>query len=152
VQTTSLDSNTTTQPTHDCTNVADLREQDFMFAFNGNYTQPDPYANCDGPPITSCDGTPTYIDANRCPAGAIVLGNVQPWRPNLGLWADGLYVIPPNNWIKWRYVTKDLKFTLIRDAFRSSYPPRSGAPAQDWGFVPTQCISYWPGHIEGPRN
>lgn len=130
-----------TSPVKDCTNTPGLNEADYLFVFNGNRNG----INCFTDPVTSkyyCDGTPVQIDPAKCPGGAPVMGNVQPWHPLRKLWGDYLYTIPAGTWIRWRYITKDLQFTMIRN-------PNTPV-IQDWGFIPSTCISQY-GYTAGPR-
>jgi hypothetical protein len=129
-----------TSPTKDCTNTPGLNEADYVFVFNGNRDGTNCFTDPQGKYY--CDGTPVQIDAAKCPGGAPVMGNVQPWNPLKKLWGDYLYTIPPSTWIRWRYITKDLQFTMIRN-------PNTPV-IQDWGFIPSTCITQY-GYTQGPR-
>ncbi len=123
---------------NDCRSVPSInRDSEFMSFYNGdNYCQPD----------GSCDGTPTQINGSTCPGGAPVLGNVRPWTSQT-VWGDyGIYTIPPNAWIRWRWVTKDYQFIMVRNPNSSA----QGGPAQDWGFIPATCLQDRLGPVWAP--
>lgn len=104
--------------THNCTSASALSIKDFMVAWNGHPR----------------DGTDAQINGDLCPLGAPVFSNVQPWRPKTGRVGQGLYVIPPNATVKWRYTTKDFRAVNMR------YEGNRNGVAQDWGFIPTRCL------------
>jgi len=117
-----------------------LRESSYMRVWTGNTCKRRP----DG--TKSCDGRPAIIDARRCPYGAPVYANVQPWLPNTGKLGEHLYTIPAKKTVRWRYITKDGRYAMMRN-------PNARPIAQDWGFIPAGCISRSSyGHQEPPRN
>lgn len=130
--------------TRDCSAAPSLGPTSYMALFNGNRRG----VNCFGEGLSwTCDGTDARINASYCPYGAPVLGNVQPWRPGLGLWGNyGLYTIPPDSVVKWRYVTKDYQFAMIRNPGSVA----QGGPRQDWGFIPSICLAGNFGYNELP--
>lgn len=117
-------------PRDDCVTAPSLRHSSYMVLFNGNRQG----VNCT--PDWQCDGTSVQINPNHCPSGAPVMGNVQPWRPGLNSWGDGLYWIPPGAIVKWRYITPDWQWVMMRNPASVAH----GGPAQDWAFVPGVCF------------
>ena len=115
-------------PTRDCTSTADLQPRDYMSAWNGNT----PGVNCGE---TQCDGTNVTINSAACPSGAPVFANTQPWQGANGTVGDGLYVIPPNATVKWRYMTRDYRAVMMR------YTGYRNGVSQDWGFIPAVCLN-----------
>jgi hypothetical protein len=139
-------------PTADCSSAPQsLRESQYMAFFNGNRLRSQfPDGNCTDD--WKCDGSPRRIDPARCPGGAPVYSNVRPWLPNPphAPGTDVMYWVPAGQYVLWRYVTSDGRFSVMRyTGPRQS--PTSSAGAQDWGFIPAYCISNY-GYVEGPRN
>jgi hypothetical protein len=60
-------------------------------------------------------------------------GNVAPWRVPATP-ANKIGIVPDGHELKWRYVTKDGKWVLVRDP-----KPPQGAP--NWYFVHRGCVS-----------
>lgn len=136
-------------PFFDCSNIADIRPSDFMSFWNGNIAG----VNCAPPPPDGdgqCDGSPATIAINstscQSPDGRVgFYSNVKPWAPNV--MQDGRVTarIPNGQSVRYRYVTKDNRFALIRD-------PNSPLDNQ-WGFIPSGCIaSYSPVYYNLPAN
>lgn len=124
-------------PTHDCTNTSDLAPKDFMILWNGNYETAHNGVPANCTPDHQCDGTDVRLNLANCPNGVPVFSNMQPWQGANGTVGDYLYTIPstPSTTIKWRYVTKDYRAVMMR------YTGSRNGVAQDWGFVPTQCVA-----------
>jgi hypothetical protein len=121
-----------TGATRDCSTTGDLPPSGYMALFNGNRDG----VNCKRDPVTNvrtCDGSNVTIDGVRCPGGANVYPNVQPWTDNAAR-AVSAYTIPAGATVKWRYVTKDWRHTMMRYEGPKPF-------AQDWGFIDGNCIS-----------
>lgn len=117
-------------PTHNYTHTPDLQPRDYMIVWNGNR----PGINCGA---TKCDGTPLALNFAACPQGVPVFANVQPWQGGNGQVSGPLYAISPTAVVKsvrWRYLTKDLRAIMMR------YTGDRSGVAQDWGFIPSQCV------------
>lgn len=120
-----------TGATRDCSTTGDLPPAGYMAAFNGNRDGVNCFYNDAGE--RKCDGTKIVIDRAKCPSGAPVYPNVQPWTANASR-AAADYTIPPDSIVKWRYITKDYRHTMMRYEGAKPY-------AQDWGFIDAGCIS-----------
>lgn len=136
-----------------------LKPSDYMFSWNGNRdgtgnncywinestgqrwsTQPsDPNA------VRKCDGTNITLKPDGCPYGAPVYSNVQPWRGTSGVEGQLMYMMPNNATVKWRYLTKDFRYVMIRN-------PNAVSGVQDWGFVPAACFDFTGAYIEWPTS
>jgi hypothetical protein len=124
-----------TSPTKDCSGTNDLMPLSYMVAWNGNRNGVNCFPNEEtpDPDDRKCDGTNVTIDPAKCPAGAPVYPNVQPWTPNAAR-AAADYTIPAGATVKWRYITQDWRHTMMRYLGAKPY-------AQDWGFIDATCIS-----------
>lgn len=117
-------------PSRDCSTTGDLAPAGYMVAFNGNR---DGYNCTTTNGERKCDGTNVTIDPAKCPYGAPVYPNVQPWTASAAR-AEPDYIVPPGATVKWRYITKDWRHTMMRYTGSKPY-------AQDWGFIDAGCIS-----------
>lgn len=125
----------------DCNEVGNLIPPDYMAFFNGNRYGVNCGTRSDGSEF--CDGTPVSVDPARCPYGAPAYTNVKPWQPNAAP-STVAYSIPVNATVRWRYVSKDWRYTMMRYEGPKPF-------AQDWAFIPSYCISNY-GYYEWPAT
>jgi hypothetical protein len=70
-------------------------------------------------------------------------GNVEPWR--VPATPGSTFAIPTYFQVKWRYISKDGNWTLIRDP-----NPQAGQP--NWYFVRSACITSYPDALYQPNG
>jgi hypothetical protein len=123
-------------PTRDCSTTDSLPPSRYMRYYNGNNLD----ENCwkDNKGQWRCDGSDILVS---CPVGwnnggSQFYANVQPWLELSGVATDNSGWISNGSIVKWRYVTKDLRFVMARVPWITQNVPNQ----QDWGFMPKACF------------
>ena len=118
-----LDATTTHHGTNKCGSPQEIDDNYFYPTFtNGEHNQ------------LAGDGSITHMqyDGSGC-TDKTGYGNVEPWR-SPATPANPVGVIPDGKELRWRYVTRDGHWVLVRDP-----APPAGQP--NWYFVHRGCVS-----------
>ena len=123
VESSAVDPTTSVHGTNRCGSPQQINTPMFLSTYtNGEHNQ------------LAGDGSITHMqyDGSGC-TDTRAFGNVEPWR-DPATPANEVFVVPNGKELRWRYVTHDGRWVLVRDP-----APTTGKP--NWYFVHRGCVS-----------